>query len=62
MKKTSAVKSETYFSRKAIESERGKRLKENSIIDRNWSSAKSFVVQNYTENGEKVEVVCFLHL
>ena len=51
------MKSETYFSRKAIESKRGKRLKENSIIDRNWSSAKSFVVQNYTENanGENVE-------
>ena len=26
-------------------------LKENSIIDRSWSSAKLFIVQDYTENA-----------
>ena len=41
----------TDFSRQAIENERGKVLKENSIIDRNWSSAKLFIVQEYTENA-----------
>ena len=48
------VESETHltdFSRQAIENERGKVLKENSIIDRNWSSAKLFIVQEYTENA-----------
>ena len=29
----------------------GEVLKENSIIDRSWSSAKLFIVQNYTENA-----------
>ena len=29
----------------------GKVLKENSIIGRSWSSAKLFIVQNYTENA-----------
>ena len=28
-----------------------KGLKENSIIGRSWSSAKLFIVQNYTENA-----------
>ena len=50
-KKTSAVKSETQFSWEAIENYRGKVLKENSIIDRNWGSAKLFIVQNYTDNA-----------
>ena len=50
-KKTSAVKSETQFSREAIENYRGKVLKENSIIGRNWGSAKLFIVQNYTDNA-----------
>ena len=50
-KKTSAVKSETYFSREAIENYRGKVLKGNSIIGRNWSSAKLFIMQNYNDNA-----------
>ena len=50
-KKKSAVKSETHFSREAIENLRGKVLKKNSNIGRNWSSAKIFIVQNYTENA-----------
>ena len=29
----------------------GKVLKENPIIGRSWSSAKLFIVQNYTENA-----------
>ena len=45
------MKSETHFSREAIEIERGKVLKGNSIIDRSWSSAKLFIVQDYTENA-----------
>ena len=44
--KTSAVKSETHFSREPTEDQRGKVLKENSIIGRNL-----FIVQNYTENA-----------
>ena len=48
--KTSVVKSEIYFSREAVENERGKVLKENSIIGRSWKSAKLFIVQ-YTENA-----------
>ena len=28
-------------------------LKENSIIDRSWSSAKLFIMQNYTDNANK---------
>ena len=51
MKKTSAVKSETRFSREAIENWSGKVLKENSIIGRTRSSAKLFLVQDYTENA-----------
>ena len=50
-KKTSAVKPETHFCRGAIEYYRGKVLKENPIISRSWSSAKLFIVQNYTENA-----------
>ena len=46
-----AVKSETHFSREAIENQQGKVLKKNSIIDRSWSSAKFFIVQDYTENA-----------
>ena len=49
--KTSVVKSETNFSREDIENERCKVLKENSIIGRSWSSAKLFIVRNYTENA-----------
>ena len=44
--KTSAVKSETHLSRKAIENERGKVLKENAIIGRSWNPAKLSIVQN----------------
>ena len=51
--KTSAVKSETHFRTEAIENERGEVLKENSIIGRSWSSAKLFIVQNYTENASE---------
>ena len=51
MKKTSAVKSETLFSRKIIEIWHGKVLKENSIIDRSWSHAKLLIVKNYTDNA-----------
>ena len=40
-----------FFSREAIENQRGKVLKENSIIGRDWSSAKLFIVQKYTENA-----------
>ena len=50
-KKTSAVKSETQFSREAIEI---KVLKENSITDRSWGSAKLFIMQGYTENANGV--------
>ena len=48
--KTSAVKSETNFSREAIGNQLCKVLKKNSNIGRSWSSAKLFIVQNYTEN------------
>ena len=51
MKETSAVRSETYFSREAFKNQRGKVLKKNSIISRSWSSGKLFIVQNYTENA-----------
>ena len=50
-KKTPTVKSETHFSIEAIKNYRGKVLKENSIIGKNWSSAKLFILQNYTENA-----------
>ena len=49
--KTSAVKSETYFSKETIRNGRGKVLKEDSIIDRSWSSAKLFIVKDHTENA-----------
>ena len=42
------MKSET---REAIENQRGKILKENSIIGRSWSSVKLFIGQNFTENA-----------
>ena len=45
------MKSEALFSSEAIEYKRGKVLKENSIICRRKSSAKLFIVQNYTENA-----------
>ena len=45
------MNSETNFWIEAIESERGKVLKENSIIGRGWSSAKLFIVQGYTKNA-----------
>ena len=38
----------THFCREAIFVE-----KENSIIGRSWSSPKLFIVQNYTENGNR---------
>ena len=44
-KKTSMVKFLTHFSREAIENERGKVLKENSIVGRSWSSAKLFIMK-----------------
>ena len=50
-KNTSAVKSETYFIREAIEHQNGKVLKENSIIGRSWSSTKLFIMQNYNNNA-----------
>ena len=49
-KKTSAVTSEIHFSKEAIENYCGKLLKKNYIVGRSWSSAKVFIVQNYTEN------------
>ena len=45
------MKSETHFSREAIGNERVKVLKEDSIIDRSWSSAKLFIVKDHTENA-----------
>ena len=45
------MKSETYFSRKSTDNYRGKALKENSITDKSWSSAKLFIMQNYTDNA-----------
>ena len=45
------MKSEKHFRREAIENYGGKVLKENSIISRSWSSAKLFIMQNYTENA-----------
>ena len=58
------MKYETQFSSEAIKNQRGKVLKENSIIGRSWSSAKLFLVQNYTENANRdastVENVIFL--
>ena len=45
------VKSETRFGREAIKNQHVKVLKENSIIGKSWSSAKLFIVQNYTENA-----------
>ena len=64
-KKISAVKSEAYFSREAIENKRGKVLKENSIIGRIWSSGKLFIMQIYADNANgsvplTVENVIFL--
>ena len=49
--KTSAVKSETYFSRESIENERSKVLKRNSIIGRSWCSEKLFIIKNYLDNA-----------
>ena len=45
-KKTPALKSETYFSREAIENQLGKVF---YIIGRSWSSSKLFIVQKYTK-------------
>ena len=45
--KTSAVKSETQFSREAIKNYCCEVLKENYIIGRSWSSARLFIMQNY---------------
>ena len=45
------MKSETHFSREAIEIKRGKVLKESSINARGWSSSKLFIVQNYAKNA-----------
>ena len=54
LKKISAVKSETHFSRVAIKVYRSKTVKENFIIDRSWSSAKLLTMLNYTDkaNGD----------
>ena len=45
------MKSETRFSREAIKVQRGKVVKENSIIARRWSSAKLSIMKNYTDNA-----------
>ena len=45
------MKSEAQFSREAIENERGKEVKESFIFGRSWSSAKLFIIQNYTNNA-----------
>ena len=45
------MKSERHFCREVIANYHGKVLKENSIIGRSCSSAKLFVMQNYTENA-----------
>ena len=45
------INGETRFSTEAIEYQRGEALKGSSIIGRSWSSAKLFIVQNYTENA-----------
>ena len=48
------VKSATRFSREAIEARKASKvLKENSMIDRSWSSAKIFIVQDYTGNANE---------
>ena len=52
-KKTSAMKSETHFSREAIEVSCGKVLKKNSIIGRSWSSVNLFIIQSYTVNSNE---------
>ena len=44
------MKYETHFCREAIENQCDKVLKENSIIDRSWSSVKLFIIQNYTDS------------
>ena len=51
MKKTSAVKSETYYGGQAIKVLHGKVLKETFIIGRSWSSAKLFMMENCTNNA-----------
>ena len=45
------MKSETHYNREVIKVQRGKVLKENSIIARRWSSAKLLIMQNYTDNA-----------
>ena len=50
-KRTSAANSETHFIREAIENQRGKLLKENSIFVRSWSSAKLFIMQSDSSNS-----------
>ena len=48
------VKSATRFSREAIEARKANKvLKENSMIDRSWSSAKLFIVQDCTGNANE---------
>ena len=57
-----------HFSREAFRNLRGKVLKENSVSGRSWSSAKLFIMENYTGNANgdvpvKVENMwhfCFL--
>ena len=51
--KISAVKSETRFSKEPIENERGKVLKENSIIGGSWRSAQMFIMQHYPDNANE---------
>ena len=50
MKEISVVKSETRFHREAIKVQRGKLLKENSVIVRIRSSVKLLIMQNCTDN------------
>ena len=59
------MKSETDFSREAIENERGKVLMENSITGRSCRSAElliQLILQNYTDNanGDVPKRVTFL--
>ena len=45
------VKSEAHRSKEDIKNERGKELKENSIISRSWSSANLLIKKNFSDNA-----------
>ena len=45
------MKSETYFSREAIENYHDKVLNENSIVGGSWSPSKLFIMQNHTDRA-----------